>query len=642
MKKHLSMFLTLALLLPVCAGTVSAAPKKNVIKMTIPSSYGYVYDRLTEVFGVVDDDFYDEIMPVDEEIIIEEAPVEEVVVEEAPAMEAAAVQTGGGSDDYSKTNVQVEGIDEGDIVKTDGEYIYVLKKDSGELLILEADGKDTALCSSAAVAEKDVVLEETGNYSKRHYHTEDYRQLTLRETAAELYIFEDTAVVVTESRLRTRSRTDGKTVSDTEYSVILKLYDVSSPKKPVLKTTLGQSGTYETSRMIGDMLYLLTDFPVSLNDREATEKYIPSLHHDGKKEPVPAKSMILPPELQSMHFTVVTGYDLSKQEAASTKSLLTQTDTVYMTCEHLYLADERSYADVSEPRKESVYTVTETVSGRCTDIYKFVLGETIVTKAFCTVDGELLNQFSMDEHKGNLRLVTTHDINTRITYTDEAYGFTNSRRISSEQTNGLYIYNENLDLLGSVTGLAKDERVYSVRFDGDVGYFVTFRQVDPLFAVDLSNPRNPEILSALKIPGFSEYLHPYGDGLLFGLGQNATLSGQTTGLKLSMFDTSDPYNVTEKHKLLLADDHSAALNNHKAILISPEKNRIGFPTENGYAVYGYGEDQGFYKIKKMNVSWKWKNYTRGLYIGDMFYIVTQTETIVMDMTTFDILTTVEY
>ena len=82
MKKHLSMFLTLALLLPVCAGTVSAAPKKSVIKMTIPSSYGYVYDRLTEVFGVVDDDFYDDVMPVDEEIIIEEAPVEEIVVEE--------------------------------------------------------------------------------------------------------------------------------------------------------------------------------------------------------------------------------------------------------------------------------------------------------------------------------------------------------------------------------------------------------------------------------------------------------------------------------------------------------------------------------------------------------------------------------
>ena len=638
MKKHLSLFLTLALLLPLCAGIVSAAPKKSVIKMTIPSSYGYVYDRLTEVFGA--DDAMPIEEPVEEEIIADEVPVEEAVVEEAPAMEAAA-PAGGGSD-HSKTNVQVEGIDEGDIVKTDGEYIYVLRKDSGSLVILEADGKDTAVCSSVTVAEKDIVLEETGNYSSRHYHTEDYRQLTLRETAAELYIFEDTAVVVTEFRLRTRSRTDGKTVSETEYSVMLRLYDVSSPKNPVLKTTLGQSGTYETSRMVGDMLYLLTDFPVSLDDREATEKYIPSLHHGGKKEPVPVKSMILPPEIQSMRFTVVTGYDLTDQKAASTKSVLTQTDTVYMNGEHLYLADERSYKDVSEPWKESVYTVTETVSGRRTDIYKFALGETIVTKAFCTVDGELLNQFSMDEHKGNLRLVTTHDINTRITYTDEAYGFTNSRRISSEQTNGLYIYDENLNLLGSVTGLAKDERVYSVRFDGDVGYFVTFRQVDPLFAVDLSNPRNPEILSALKIPGFSEYLHPYGDGLLFGLGQNATLSGWTTGLKLSMFDTSDPYDVTEKHKLLLSDDYSAALNNHKAILISPAKNLIGFPTENGYAVYGYDADQGFSKIKKINVGWKWKRDTRGLYIGDAFYIVTQTGMTVLDMTDFEILATVEY
>lgn len=638
MKKSIAWLLAVMML---CAGTVSAAPKKNVIRMTIPSSYDYVYDRLTEVFGTDADDFYDAVMPVDEEILVDEAPAEEAVVEEAPAMEAAEPQTGGSGDDYSATNTQVEGIDEGDIVKTDGEYIYVLKE-SGNLVILAADEKNTSLCSSTEVAGQDVVLEETPNYSKRHYHTADYRQVTLRETAKELYISGNTAVVVTESRLRTRSRTDGKAVSDTDYSVVLKLYDVSSPKKPVLITTLGQSGTYETSRMTDGIVYLLTDFPVSLSDRENTEDYIPSLSRNGETEPVPVKSMILPPEFQSMHFTVITGYDLTKQEAVATKSVLMQSDTVYMNSGHLYLADEYSYTDVSEPWKESVYTVTETVSGRCTDICKFAVGEQIVTKAFCTVDGELLNQFAMDEYRGNLRLVTTHDTNTRITYTDEAYGFSNSKRISSEETTGLYIYDENLDLLGSITGLAADERVYSVRFDGDTGYFVTFRQVDPLFAADLSDPRDPEIMSTLKIPGFSEYLHPYGDGLLFGLGQNALLSGRTTGLKLSMFDTTDPYNVTEKHKLLLSADHSAALDNHKAIFISPEKNLIGFPTENGYAVYGYDADNGFYEVKKLNVRWKWRRDSRGLYIGDVFYIVTQTETTALDMTNFEILTTVNY
>ncbi len=109
-----------------------------------------------------------------------------------------------------------------------------------------------------------------------------------------------------------------------------------------------------------------------------------------------------------------------------------------------------------------------------------------------------------------------------------------------------------------------------------------------------------------------------------------------------MFDTSDPYDVNEKHKLLLSPDSSAALNNHKAILISPAKNLIGFPTENGYAVYGYDAEDGFYEVKKMNVSWKWDRYTRGLYIGDAFYIVTQSAVYVMDMANFKQLTTVYY
>ncbi len=522
MKKYLSLFLTLAMLLPVCAGTVSAAPKKNVIKMTVPSSYGYVYDRLDEVFGKEP-----VFVPVDEEII-EEAPVEEAVVEEAPAMEAAAVQPGGGSDDYSKTNVQVEGIDEGDIVKTDGEYIYVLKRKTDELLILEADGKNTSLLSAKELNSGYTI--QSDKYNKNWYDGNDVRHETLSEEPSELYISGDRAAVVLTCYHSTETRENGVWKSDYEEYTLLKIYDISDPEKPLHTASLGQSGNYETSRMIGDTVYLLTEFRPTLGDREAVEDYIPSLYRNSKKEAVPVKSMILPPEMQSMRYTVITGYDLTKQESASTKSILTQTDTVYMNGDHLYLADQRSCKDVSEPRKESVYTVTETVSGHCTDIYKFALGEKIVTKAFCTVDGKLLNQFSMDEYKGNLRLVTTHSTNTRITYTDEAYGFSNSKRIASEQTNGLYVYDENLNLLGSVTGLAKDERVYSVRFDGDVGYFVTFRQIDPLFAVDLSNPRKPEIMSALKIPGFSEYLHPYGDGLLFGLGQNATLSGWTTGL----------------------------------------------------------------------------------------------------------------
>jgi len=658
MKRKLSLILSAVLLCSACAGTVSAtpsAPKKNVVTMTVPSSYGYVYDRLKEAFPqnrYYYDDYDYDIMPIEEPVVEE---VEEEIIMEAPAMaaaptkdmvvaeeavaeevvEEAAAQTGGG--DYSTTNVQVEGIDEGDIVKTDGEYIYVLKN-SGALVILDADGKNTSVLSRTAVTQK------YKDYSHLHYNTtEDHGPISTYgyESARDLYVSGDYAALILEVNRHYVTRTDGINYYDDDNSTLVSIYDVSDPAKPVKLTTIGQSGYHETSRMIGDSIYLITEFYTTLNEREDYADYIPSLYVNGEKQLVPVNSMILPPELTSKRFTVITEYDLSEQKAVSTKSVLTATDTVYMNSSHLYLADQRSYDDTLAEYKESVYTVTETVSGNRTDIYKFALGDTIKTKAFCTVEGRLLNQFSLDEYKGNLRLVTTNQTSSRKVYRDEEFGFTNTKWNSSEQTNGLYIYDENLDLLGSITGLAKDERVYSVRFTGDVGYFVTFRETDPLFAVDLSNPKAPKIMSALKIPGFSDYLHPYGSGLLFGLGQDADENGWTTGVKLSMFDTSDPYDVQEIHKMKLDLSYTEAAYNHKAILISAERGIIGFPSGGGYHLYGYDPAKGFYEITETDIG-GWNSDARGLYIGDMLYVVFTDRTVVLDMKTYDLVATVKY
>lgn len=206
------------------------------------------------------------------------------------------------------------------------------------------------------------------------------------------------------------------------------------------------------------------------------------------------------------------------------------------------------------------------------------------------------------------------------------------------------MFDENLDLIGKIDGLAKNEKVYSVRFSGDTAYFVTFRTVDPLFTVDLSDPANPVILSELKIPGFSNYLHPYSDGLLFGLGQDADeRTGWTRGMKLSMFDVSDPHAVSEKHCLKLDSYSSEALYNHKAILVSAEKDLIGFPTETGYVIYGYDTEKGFYKKAETALEKLWASHDiRGLYSGDYVYIVTQDFTAVMRMADLELLTTVGY
>jgi uncharacterized secreted protein with C-terminal beta-propeller domain len=195
----------------------------------------------------------------------------------------------------------------------------------------------------------------------------------------------------------------------------------------------------------------------------------------------------------------------------------------------------------------------------------------------------------------------------------------------SSQYNCLYTLDSNLLIIGKIEKLASGERVYSVRFDGDIGYFVTFRQVDPLFAVDLSVPSNPTVLSALKIPGFSQYLHPYSDTLLFGLGRDADeQSGKAGFLKLSMFDVSDPKNVSEKSKLIIDGVYySDAISNHKAIIVDAVNNIIAFPADGKYLIYSYSPVSGFKQEAALQSPGGSKYYynVRGLYIGDFFYVV---------------------
>jgi len=179
------------------------------------------------------------------------------------------------------------------------------------------------------------------------------------------------------------------------------------------------------------------------------------------------------------------------------------------------------------------------------------------------------------------------------------------------------------------------------RFDGNTGYVVTFRQVDPLFSIDLSDPTNPVILGELKIPGFSNYLHNYGEDLLFGLGRDADEETGGAGyLKLSMFDVSDNANVTEAHSLIIDGVYySEASYNHKAILINYERNIIAFPAGDTYMVYSYDAEQGFVEVavlsltKDLGYDWYWGSM-RGLYIGDVLYVFSDTVMISYDMNNY--------
>ena len=222
------------------------------------------------------------------------------------------------------------------------------------------------------------------------------------------------------------------------------------------------------------------------------------------------------------------------------------------------------------------------------------------------VKGYLNDSFSIDEYDNTLRLVTTVTHNVG----------------SSSQSNSVYVLDADLKTIGKIEDLAKDEQVYSARFLGDTGYFVTY---DPLFSVDFSDPENPKILGKLKIPGFSEYLHFYSDNLLLGIGMDTDENGVTNGVKVSMFDISDPSDVKEVSKYTLDQYYySDVFSDYRAALVDPEKNLIGFPLSGSadqYVILSYDKDQGFQVQMQEEVNGNSYLGTRGVYANDKFYVI---------------------
>ena len=522
------------------------------------------------------------------------------------------------SSEYSGTNVQVEGVDEGDIVKTDGEYIYALS--SGDIVIYKADGENSRKIGSIAAS------------GENRWVSEMYicnNVLVLVKNEGGYFICEDSVPY--------------GTAAETEKT-IAEFYDVSDPSAPVLRDTVGQDGWLLTSRLYDGKLYLISTYTVwNEPDEDDPQTYVPSYYRNGKSSLAECDCISIAPGMNGASYVVAACYDVKSGEQTAQRSVLGAGTQLYMNESSLYLASSRYEETCSNERKEDMYTVKDHAVEQFTDITRINASDLTVA-ATGTVKGLLESQFSMDEYEGNLRLVTTREPERYTVYTDEKRGFENWEwpEDGEKSSNGLYILDGNLKQLAAVEGLAEGERVYSVRFDGDFVYFCTFRQVDPLFAVNVSDPKNPKILSELKISGFSEYLHPWSDTRLFGLGNEADeKSGSIEGLKLVMFDISDKANVTAKHTLNLGgDSYSEALYNHKAILISPEKNLIAFGTDNKYLVFSYSDEGGFKQQASIDLGEDWCS-SRGLYIGDCAYIVSDLGMKVLSMQSFETICTAE-
>ncbi len=432
--------------------------------------------------------------------------------------------------DYSGTNIQVEGVDESDLVKTDGRYIYIAAGNS--LVIVKAYPPEAAGILSRIILNRSVV---------EIFLSGDKLAIFLREVAPH---------PILTSRRWMPPRLFGA-------STIVKIFDVSDRSHPVEGRSIEVDGYYVDSRMMGGYIYLITSQPAHLKGGGAV---LPKIR---------VGELILAIPASSIYYANYTDYSyaytnifsicmLDPGEPINHEAFLVgEASCIYVSISHIYIAVPR-YGQLGKFRFEE------------TSIYKIGLeGGKILPMAEEAVPGWVLNQFSMDESNGYFRIATT---------IGRDWGG------AAWSGNNVYILNSSLHVVGRLEGLAPGERIYSARFMGSRCYLVTFKKVDPLFALDLGDPMKPRALGRLKIPGYSNFLHPYDEGRLIGIGKETVEAeggdfAWYQGLKISLFDVEDVENPEELAKYLVGDrgTESPALRDHKALLFIRSRGLLVIP-----------------------------------------------------------------
>jgi inhibitor of cysteine peptidase len=439
----------------------------------------------------------------------------------APAPDAS----GSTGTDYSGTNIQVAGVDEADIVKTDGEYIYIV---SGARVIIVR----------AYPPEQAEVLSE----------------IELDGLAVGIFINGDRLIILEGGTpyyyMPVRMSLIGPYVPYTPRTA-LKVYDVSDRRNPTLQREVSAEGDYISSRMIGDHVYVVINEPVYGQEDEVR---LPVITVGEEEKETEATDIYYYPTYDYFYqYTTIIAVDTQDddQEPAAQTILVGASGTLYVSLDNIYL---------TLPVWGTVMWSVET-----TAIHRIHIdGLDIEYVASGDVPGVLLNQFSMDEYDGYFRVATT------------TWG--------ESSLNHLYVLDMDMQIVGRLENLAPGETIYSARFMGERGYVVTFRTVDPLFVIDLKDPRNPTVLGELKITGYSGYLHPYDQNHLIGIGREAEEAEEGDfawfkGVKISLFDVSDVQNPREVDKLEIGHrgTDSPVLWDHKAFLLNKTNNLMVLP-----------------------------------------------------------------
>jgi len=475
------------------------------------------------------------------------------------------------AEDFSQTNIQVKGVDEADIVKNDGKYIYLIKGKTiriveaypgewmKEVAVIELDDQDFQP-SEMYVDDNQLVI--IGQVWRQRYYPHPMMRMSepsIGIMADEMSIWPDPGF--NQNRMK------------------VYLYDISNHSKPKRQRSIEIEGNYSNSRKVGKNVYFVLNQWIPyyniLEDQPADiilPRYKDSAEGNIEKPLVRCMGVQYFPHFRNRNYLIIAGLNIADLNSdLDRKVLLGSSDNIYASRDNLYVATPH-YEEVRVRDEQDIYYE----SRQTTLIYRFKLSdEEIEYQNQGSVGGNILNQFSMDEFDNHFRIATTEE------------GYRPST--GSYQSNSVYILNNNtMRVTGKITDIAPGETIKSVRFMGKKGYVVTFRNVDPLFVIDLADVNNPKILGKLKIPGWSDYLHPYDENHLIGFGREVDPMAEEAdrltrdmllGMKLSIFDVSDVENPIELHKEVIGarGTSSELLNNHKALLFDKSKGLLAFP-----------------------------------------------------------------
>lgn len=540
---------------------------------------------------------------------------------------------------YSTTNTQVEGVDEADLVKSDGKYLYVVA--GKKVFIMEAYPAQNAKLLGS---------------------------ISFEGQPADIFINGERLAVFVH-------------LAGGDLSVLV--YDLTDRSSPELKRTVTAGGNYVNARMVGDYIYLVVNVPVTRSALTGKIQ-LPRITTDGQEQIVkPVDVHYFDHPDYSYRFTMVMSLNIKQegQEPVTRTFLTGVSQNLFASMNNIYLTNQKTpdyirhtnnllegiaaalpstvadrvrnikNGDLEPDRKimnveqiledyfnrldynqaldleQKMFRLYEkyqrdlTAERNKTVIHKLAIGGGDVQYLHSgEVPGQVLNQFSMDEHQGYFRIATT----------TEGSFFGDGRTTR----NHIYVMDQDLEIIGRLEGLAPTERIYSARFMGNRVYLVTFRQIDPLFVIDLKDPKKPVVLGELKIPGYSDYLHPYDENHIIGIGKEVPEFGPVMplpepmlrdqamprvmpplmpeqGLKIALFDVTDPTEPKELAKYVVNrwDSDSPVLRDHRALLFNRELNLLAIPV-------AYTMDPGFQQTGN------WEGYPpykfwQGLYVFDI-------------------------